>query len=522
MILDLETDAALPAPARYVIVGGGAVGLLLATTLSRHGASVVVLESGGRAFDSAAQSLNEAEIVGRPHRGVTEGRARLLGGTTHLWGGQLVAFDATDFEARPWLGLERWPIDRATLDPWYEAVARALGLDSTVGDDADVWRDLGLKQPMLGGTVPVVLTRWLKEPNFARLFGAELARSEHLTVVLNATCSDIRLDGGRITAVAATAPSGKTAWFDGEQVILACGTIEASRLMLELAARHPSAPWAVNAWVGRAFQDHLDTPAARVEILDKRRFSDLFDNIVRRGFKYQPKIKLPSTEYEALGISNIAASFSYHSSLTEHLGNLKIAMRSLIAGNAPKDIGGLVKSVLATARIWGPLIARYVRDHRVLSVGDLGVHMNLHCEQIPIRESRISLSSTRTDALGSPQAVLDWRVDGRELGAMRTICEWVGAALEADGIARLLVDPMLTESNPAFLDRCLDTNHHCGGLRMADNALDGVTDPDLKVHGTDNLFVAGAAVFPSSSFANPTFTAMALALRLADHLKAGR
>lgn len=521
MILDLDTDPALPASARYVIVGGGAVGLLLATTLSQGGASVVVLESGGRAFDSAAQALNEAEIAGRPHRGVTEGRARLLGGTTHLWGGQLVAFDATDFEARPWLGVERWPIDRATLDPWYAAVARALGLDSTVGDDTDVWRDLGLKQPLLAGSVPVILTRWLKEPNFARLFGSELARSETLTVVANATCTDIRLDGGRITAVEAMAPSGKTASFAGDQVILSCGTIEASRLMLALAARHPDAPWAGNPWIGRGFQDHLDAPAARVEILDKRRFGDVFDNVVKRGFKYQPKIKLPAAEYEALGISNIAASFSYDSSLTEHLGKLKIAVRSLIAGNAPKDIGGLAKSVLATAKIWGPLIGRYLRDHRVLNVGDLGVHMNLHCEQIPLRESRVSLSD-QTDALGAPRPVLDWRVDGRELSAMRAFCDRVGAALEADGLAKLHLDPMLTAGDPAFLDRCQDTNHHCGGLRMAHSAENGVTDPNLRVHGADNLFVAGAAVFPSSSFANPTFTAMALALRLADHLQGAR
>ena len=67
-------------------------------------------------------------------------------------------------------------------------------------------------------------------------------------------------------------------------------------------------------------------------------------------------------------------------------------MRSLIAGNRPDDIRGLLRSVAATLKIWGPLIARYVRDHRVLNIGDLGVKLNLHCEQIPVAESRISLS----------------------------------------------------------------------------------------------------------------------------------
>jgi choline dehydrogenase-like flavoprotein len=35
----------------------------------------------------------------------------------------------------------------------------------------------------------------------------------------------------------------------------------------------------------------------------------------------------------------------------------------------------------------------------------------------------------------------------------------------------------------------------------------------------DNLYIAGPSVFPASGIANPTFTALALALRLADHLK---
>ena len=119
-------------------------------------------------------------------------------------------------------------------------------------------------------------------------------------------------------------------------------------------------------------------------------------------------------------------------------------------------------------------------------------------------------------------AVLDWRVDGRELVAMRTFCDRLDTAMQAEGLAKLHLDPALTAGDPAFLDRCKDTNHHCGGLRMSQSPGDGVTNPDLRVHGVDNLFIAGAAVFPSSSFANPTFTAMALAMRLAEHLQADR
>jgi len=49
---------------------------------------------------------------------------------------------------------------------------------------------------------------------------------------------------------------------------------------------------------------------------------------------------------------------------------------------------------------------------------------------------------------------------------------------------------------------------------------DGVVDPDCRVHGVDNLYVASSSVFPTSSQANPTLTIVAMALRLADRLKA--
>jgi choline dehydrogenase-like flavoprotein len=47
---------------------------------------------------------------------------------------------------------------------------------------------------------------------------------------------------------------------------------------------------------------------------------------------------------------------------------------------------------------------------------------------------------------------------------------------------------------------------------------DGVVDGDCRVHGVDNLFIASSSVLRTSAEANPTFTAVCLALRLAHHL----
>ena len=61
-------------------------------------------------------------------------------------------------------------------------------------------------------------------------------------------------------------------------------------------------------------------------------------------------------------------------------------------------------------------------------------------------------------------------------------------------------------------------HHTTGTCRMATSPEEGVTDENLRVHGTDNLYVCSNAVFPSGSAINPTLTLTALALRLTEHL----
>jgi choline dehydrogenase-like flavoprotein len=63
--------------------------------------------------------------------------------------------------------------------------------------------------------------------------------------------------------------------------------------------------------------------------------------------------------------------------------------------------------------------------------------------------------------------------------------------------------------------------HHIGTTRMASSPDHGVVDGECKVHGIENLYVAGSSVFPTGSHANPTLTLIALAARLGEHLAKG-
>ena len=58
-----------------------------------------------------------------------------------------------------------------------------------------------------------------------------------------------------------------------------------------------------------------------------------------------------------------------------------------------------------------------------------------------------------------------------------------------------------------------------GTTRMSDSPKTGVVDRNCRVHGMANLYVAGSSVFATSGVNTPTYTIVALALRLAEHLQ---
>lgn len=60
--------------------------------------------------------------------------------------------------------------------------------------------------------------------------------------------------------------------------------------------------------------------------------------------------------------------------------------------------------------------------------------------------------------------------------------------------------------------------HHLVGMLGMHNGPRAVVDPDFKLKGTNNVYVAGAALFPRCGSRNPTVTVVALSLMLADRL----
>jgi choline dehydrogenase-like flavoprotein len=100
------------------------------------------------------------------------------------------------------------------------------------------------------------------------------------------------------------------------------------------------------------------------------------------------------------------------------------------------------------------------------------------------------------------------------------MAETVDGELRRLGLGALESAEWLKSDDLLWADDLVGGHHHMGTTRMSASPSDGVVDADCKMHGLDNLYVAGGSVFPTASFVNPTFTILCLALRLADHVRA--
>jgi choline dehydrogenase-like flavoprotein len=515
MLIDLRhgSDEG-PQSAETLIVGSGAVGLTMAIELARAGRPVILLEAGGSGVEAESQEyFKNARWRDHQLEGLHLGRFRLLGGTTNFWGGQLLPFDPIVFEQRSWVADIAWPIARQELDPYYERGYELLGMGHHLLDEM-VWKRLGIVPPALGDELDMVFSAWAPQPNLVSLFGREVKSSSTLCAFVNAPVVALELvpASERVAGVLVRTIAGTARRFSAQRVILANGTVEIARLLkLALADGRP-APWGGNPWLGKGFTDHIDCLGGHVTPLDRRRFHDLFDNAYLDGIKYAPKLNISARAQRDRKLLGVTAFFLFNSSIQEHLGNAKLLVRSLFRGRIQRPDPRALTSIM---RVAFPMIVRYLRYRRMYNPADRGIELRLMGEQFPLAQSAIHLSE-KCDHLGMPIVEMDWRIDGREIETLATVAELVAQYLEREKLASVRLDAALVGRDPGLTRQFRDYYHHMGMARMANTPAEGVVDRDLKVFGTRNLYVAGAAVYPSTGFANPTFTGIALGLRLAN------
>lgn len=505
-----------------LIVGAGAVGLALAVTLTRRGKKVLVVECGSEQIAPDFARLNTGLQSGQKHLlGLQAGRYKGLGGTTRLWGGQLMPFSASDFLPDALNNKPGWLFGKADLEPYYDAALALLGIDGGLSGMVRQWCEKTQRPLALGPALELTPSIWMKQPDLTIHFRQSIQSAAGPTILLRHEAIGIVVDrvGGRVDGIILRGPSGDERGVRADAIVLACGTLEISRLLLRIQANELNTPLASNPNVGKWYVDHLHGIAGAIHPSNRAEFGALFDTFYAHGHKITPKVRLNDDHMAACGLSNCAGTVNSPFGPGEAVRELRsLGKRVIGRGSGVEGLSraAALRSAVSTMRIMGPLAWRYFKSRRSSKFAFGDVTLGLELEQIPTEKSFIYLEP------GVPAKVakvgVNWSLDGRELNTVTHFTAAMQKICRDKGLGELEIDPRIVAGDPGFFGDCYDASHQTGGARMASNAKAGVVDAGNAVHGMPGLYVVGAATFPSASFANPTLTAIATAIRLADGL----
>jgi choline dehydrogenase-like flavoprotein len=509
-----------------VIIGGGPAGIAAGLALARAGRQVVLLEAGGLAVDAGAQELYAGETVGVPYFDLDVTRLRMLGGSTNHWGNQVSDFEPIDFARRDWIPHSGWPIGRAELQPWYERAFPFLDLGAWDLDRPALWQAPAgpFRLPDLAGRrISTKLFRRRPEALRVGEFHRDaLIAERRLAVYLQANVTEIVLaaDGRAVAGLRGVTAAGRRFTATGTHYLLACGGLENARLLLASDAVQAGGIGNDRGLVGRFFMDHLRIESGILlpsEPAALAAYADSFDRPVDR---FANLYLTPAAQREN-GTAVFRLKFFSRMEGETSLGyrGARGFLADLKNGRSLDDFGTQLARMIVDLDGMATGLYAGIADRRELLCVSV-------VEQVPNPDSRVTLSAER-DRLGMRRLRLDWRLSELDRHSFERGRAVAAAELAAAGLGRARLDDspeVASWSGIAAGASASPTgafeagHHHTGTTRMAADPSAGVVDPDGRVFGVGNLFVAGSSTFPTLGSANPTLTVVALALRLADHL----
>jgi len=502
------------------VVGGGAAGITVALQFANRTARVVLLESGGLTPDAATQQLCAGTTTGHPYHALDSCRRRVLGGSTDFWGGWCRRLDALDFEERDWVPYSGWPFSRQQLDAAYRR-AEAICLLAPVEYDSAGPNGSGVMRWLSSPSECVADTTFQIAPTrFGDHYRSALRGARNLKLMLGANVVELEMDGDRraIDRLKVATLAGKRFSVTARVVVLAAGGIENPRLLLASWRARPGGVGNEHDLVGRFFGDHLHVPIGT--LVPPQRTPSGFYRTHRHGrARLRGGIALTESVRQRERLPGFAVTLHDADDPHDVLGphhhhpayeSLQHLVRRLRRGTLPDRFMAHAVRVATGIDAVVPLLYRRLTRSpgRRFTIG-------ARAEQLPNPDSRVMLDTCR-DRLGVPQVRLAWTISREDVDGLRRARDLLLRELDRSRAA-------IVRAAAADDDRWIDTikggAHHIGTTRMHHDPTRGVVDEQCRVHSTSNLYVAGSSVFPTGGWAPPTLTIVALAVRLADHLK---
>jgi choline dehydrogenase-like flavoprotein len=511
------------------VVGAGPAGIAIVNRLRESGLSIVLIESGGFELDVETQKLSHGENRGHPYYPLDACRFRVFGGSSYHWGGWCRPLDVVDFERKEWSAGSGWPIDEESLRPYYSDTARLFELPNSHFDIPSLLDRLPAPFAFEDSNFESAVVQYSPRTKFGEAYRPQLLAAGNVTTLLRANVIGIELssDSMRVELLRAASLNGHRITIRPRAVVLATGGLENARVLLSSQKDRPAGLGNESDLVGRYFMEHLHVPVGHLRASKAAGDWSLyrgsnFNNVRVRGLivptaaaRNRHRLLATSISLEpaihsvgkqqlirptALGYGAIRAyryaRAGWLGPLVKTLGRAVAFAATLPTRYRTLDMALAARSANEARDGYGPLFSLFVR-----------------AEQAPDPASRVTLSNRR-DALGVPEIVLDWRVNQTDTSSVLQWLELLKQDVSARGLGEIILPP------EGWQNQISGGPHHMGTTRMSRDPRHGVVDEHCRVHSVDNLYIAGSSVFATGGYANPTFTLVALALRLADTLSA--
>jgi len=535
MIIDssnIEKDKVIST--EICIIGAGVAGITVAREFIDKKFDVLLLESGGQEPRSEIQSLNTGRNIGVPYYDLDRTRLRAFGGTSHRWiididkeqqGVRLRGMDKIDFEKRHWVPYSGWPFGKEHLDPYYKRAHKVCKIGPYTYD-VEHWANNGTKPPLpfTSDKVNTTVFQFAPKDVFYEDYRKEIGNAENITTLLNATVLKIEVseNAKQVKTALTTTPNGNQFRVKARHFILASGALEIPRLLLLSNDVMKCGLGNQNDLVGRFFMEHPHLWSGVFYPSDPALFdrSGLYDIHRQNGVPVMGKLTIDEDVLRKEKLLNFTTSIHPVSipNPNRAVKSLKKIGKAAARGRKPDNFQQHLKNCIqnfddiASAglrRLAGPHLNDFVGNGNKIQAFEL----NIMAEQVPDPESRVMLD-TKKDRFGQQKLKLNWKLNSQDIRSIRK--------------AQQIIDRELRRSNLGHLEIELEDDtippdihggwHNMGTTRMHEDPKMGVVNENCRVHGIQNLFIAGPSVYPTVGYANPVLTTVALSVRLADHL----
>jgi choline dehydrogenase-like flavoprotein len=491
------------------IIGSGAAGISIALEWINTPYKIILLEGGGFEYEDRVQELYRGQTSGQNYYPLKAAHLHYFGGTTGHWGGLCSTFDPIAFQKRDWIDHSGWPFTDKELLEYYKRAHSVLEL-GTYEFDLSYWQKQNPSLVSMAFDSKVFWTKiWRYGIPASMKFGATFrdkivnAGNVHLYTYANVTDISANENVSAINELTVKNYSGKTHKVKARYFVLACGGIENARLLLASNKQSGQGLGNDNDLVGRYFMENVEIRSAELW-LEKRSSLELY---MHAPPNIRAELAITAAKLVELKILNGMLSFTP----LEKARKIPPFIKSWTNEDPREDRKNQSEIYEKSERT---KVSRFFKPS-----GYDSFEVTLRLEQAPNPLSRVMLSSEK-DELGMPRAHLHWQLTELERKSARKIYEMLGEQAGISGIGRVrLLDNLEDEKDMSMPSSTSGGWHHMGTTRMNDDYKKGVVDSNCKIHTLDNLYVAGSSCYPNGAAVNPTFTLIALSLRLSDHLK---